>query len=556
MKQRWIKAAAACLALTLAVPVLTPAQAAWSGETAISVGLFYGSSALPSANLENSVGSGYRLGYFDGSAQFTELGRISETKISMLKTQNLYLSGGVYGTSGGAGAQVIGCWHIRLPGSYGDFSAAQAAAAASGGFPAWIDGTYQVRLGAYADEASARAAMTAAGISGEIVGTGPSGISVLATGTDRILFQFDGGTHSVFGVMPDVTGEARPVTWFKGYKYYGGFRYERLNGGDITVSNLLELEDYIDCVISQEMSDAWPLEALKAQACAARTYALKRMSSAGAHKDGHFDVCNSVHCQAYPGMKLTGGNTRQAVEETEGLVIRYNNALIDAVYSSSDGGATENAENVWYHAEPYLRGKTDPYEAAIASSIPNYNWTVTFTADELTTKLRASGRSCAQIVDFRVTETTPTGNVKTITFTDAAGKSWSFQKESARTFLGLRSQRYTVTGSGGGGSTSSGGISVNGGNTRLESVLGLYAIDGSGTTAQMSAVSPPRIITSSGVSQLSGGAGSGGDTFLISGSGYGHNVGMSQYGANAMAKAGYTYDQILHFYYTGVEISQ
>ena len=106
-------------------------------------------------------------------------------------------------------------------------------------------------------------------------------------------------------------------------------------------------------------------------------------------------------------MKLTGGNTRQAVEETEGLVIRYNNALIDAVYSSSDGGATENAENVWYHAEPYLRGKTDPYEAAIASSIPNYNWTVTFTADELTTKLRASGRSCAQIVDFRVTETTP-----------------------------------------------------------------------------------------------------------------------------------------------------
>ena len=76
MKQRWIKAAAACLALTLAVPVLTPAQAAWSGETAISVGLFYGSSALPSANLENSVGSGYRLGYFDGSDQFTELGRI------------------------------------------------------------------------------------------------------------------------------------------------------------------------------------------------------------------------------------------------------------------------------------------------------------------------------------------------------------------------------------------------------------------------------------------------------------------------------------------------
>lgn len=237
------------------------------------------------------------------------------------------------------------------------------------------------------------------------------------------------------------------------------------------------------------------------------------------------------------------------------MVIRYNGALIDAVYSSSDGGATENSENVWNDALPYLRGKVDPYEATISSQIPNYNWSVTYTADELTQKLRSSGRSCDQIVDFRVSETTPTGNVKAITFTDASGKSWTFQKEQARTFLGLRSQRYTVTGGGGSSSSSSGGLYVNNAQTPLEG-SSFYAIGGDGSTGQVDLSASPYVITSNGTALLGGGTAAGSDRFVIQGSGYGHNVGMSQYGANAMAKQGYTYQEILQFYYTGVDISR
>ncbi|MBE5055224.1 SpoIID/LytB domain-containing protein [Pseudoflavonifractor sp. DSM 107456] len=552
MKGKWIKWTALCLAVALSASGL-PARAAPAEETILRIGLYYGSNAMPSANLENSVGSGYRLGYFDDANQFVELGRTSKTKLSMLKTKTLYLSGGTYQTTPSSGAQTIGGYSLQWPGTYSDFTSAQTAAASvSGGFPAWVEGTYQVRSGAYATQAEAEAA--ALGTTAQVVQTSSSGINVVETGTAQILFQFDGGSSYVFGVMPDITGVSQPVTWFKGYKYYGGFRYERVGGDNITVVNLIGMEDYINCVISQEMSDSWPLEALKAQACAARTYAMRKPNSSK-HAADHFDLCNGTHCQAYPGMKLTGSNTLRATQETAGMVIRYNGALIDAVYSSSDGGATENSENVWNDALPYLRGKADPYEATISSQIPNYNWSVTYTADELTQKLRSSGRSCDQIVDFRVSETTPTGNVKAITFTDASGKSWTFQKEQARTFLGLRSQRYTVTGGGGSSSSSSGGLYVNNAQTPLEG-SSFYAIGGDGSTGQVDLSASPYVITSNGTALLGGGTAAGSDRFVIQGSGYGHNVGMSQYGANAMAKQGYTYQEILQFYYTGVDISR
>lgn len=393
--------------------------------------------------------------------------------------------------------------------------------------------------------AEAQTAQTTLGISGAIVGTSSFGISVVKTGSAKLLFQYDGGSDQSFGVLPDVTGQSAPVTWFKGYKYYGGFRYERLNGGNITVVNMVHLEDYVRCVITWEMGASWPKEALKAQACCARTYAVRNQNK---HKTDHFDICSEVHCQAYHGTKNLTTNSIQAAAECDGKYVWYNGSLAETVYSSSNGGASESSENVWNSAIPYLQGKLDPYEAIVASKIPNYSWTVTFTAEELAAKLRTKGYICADIVDFRVSETTPTGNVKAITVTDSAGKSWSFRKENARTFFGFRSLRYTISGGGSVGS----GYYVNDGE-KLDSVSGLYAIGGDGAVSQMSTVSNPYVITSSGTSQLTA-QGNGGSNYMISGTGYGHNVGMSQYGAMAMAQAGYTYDQILKFYFTGVDI--
>ena len=135
------------LQLTLLLALLTvcftgSALALEVGED-VRAGLSYGSGALPSANLENNVGSGYRFGYYDSQDQFVTLGSTTETQISMLKTQNLYLStNGSYTTSVTSNG-VVGCYHVQLPGSYDSFQAAQSAAAGvQGAFPAWVSGTY------------------------------------------------------------------------------------------------------------------------------------------------------------------------------------------------------------------------------------------------------------------------------------------------------------------------------------------------------------------------------------------------------------------------------
>ena len=541
----WKKALALCLTAALTLPIL-PAQAAADGSNVMRIGLAYGSTALPAANLQNSVGSGYRLGYFDSDGDFVQLAAVTGIdKLTMLKAENLYLSGGSYTAT--AGGTLVGCWYLQLPGTYADFDAAKKAAAAlSGGFPAWVAGEWQVRVGSWASKADAQAAQTALGLTdAQVVEAGDYAVSVVETGKTAILFHFDGGSSQALGVLPDTTGKSDPVTWFKGYKYYGGFRYERINGGDLTVVNMVDLEDYISCVITWEMSASWPVEALKAQACCARTYALRNLNK---HSTYHFDLCSETDCQAYHGTSQVTANSSAAAAATEGECIWYNGSLIEATYFSSDGGATENSENVWTNTVPYLRGVVDPYEASVASEITNYNWTVRYTAGELADKLRAKGYSCASIASFQVSQLTPTGNVKSVKVVDTAGKSWTIPGATLRSILGtsvLRSIRFSITSTGGTG----GSVSLAGGST-ASSLSGLYAISGDGSVSQLPDL--PYVITSSGVSAMT--TAGGGSTYTLSGTGWGHSVGMSQYGAKAMAKQGYTYDEILEFYYTGVDV--
>lgn len=503
------------------------------------------------------MGSGYRLGYYDSNRVFQQLAQTSETAISVVKTQNVY-----YGTVGNWSGYydtitsniAVGCYHLKLPDTYSTYEQAAAAASQwSGGFVAWVDGSYQVRVGAYTDSASAQAAQTALGLTNAtITGTSSAGVSVVKTGTSQILFQFDSTSGLCLGIKPGLNDSVKTETIFRGNTYYGGFQYQRVGGGNLTVSNVISLEDYVQGVIVEEMSASWPLEALKAQAVCARTYAYRNYV-AQKHSSQGFDLCNATHCQAYSDMDSVTAASSRAVTETRGEYLWYNGSLIDAVYSSHDGGATESAVNVWGSDVPYLIGKEDPYEASVSSKVPNYNWTVTYTAQELTDLLNSKGYVNSGIVDFRVTKTSPTGNAIEITFTDSSGKSWSKIRDDCRTFLGLRSIHYTVSSSGG----TSSGYAVNGSGV-LSSLTGAYAIDGSGSTAALTDGSVYAIGGDGTVSQVkpSASTGSGSTVFTITGSGWGHNVGMSQWGAYAMAQQGYTYKDILSFYYTGIEVRQ
>lgn len=353
-----------------------------------------------------------------------------------------------------------------------------------------------------------------------------------------------------------------------GYPYYGGFRFERFTSSNslMTIVNYLTLDDYLKGVVPYEASASWPIEALKAQAVCARTYALSRIDAT--HQNTyHFDLCDSVHCQAYKGVYSGSQASKitQAVDETNGVTVRYNGAYCETLYSSSNGGASESNINVNGKDYPYLIGKEDPFEAQIADIIPNYNWTKTFTGTELQTRLIADGyASCGRITGLK-TALSPTGNVIALTFTDEYGKSYTIYRNRCRTFLTLRSLRYSVSSENGSNSASAGSGTtgyVDSSGNALDFSQGVLVVDGSGTVSN---VNGGYVLTADGVEKIStapasssgsnGSSSAAGTVFTFKGTGWGHNVGLSQYGAYSMAQLGYSYKEILEFYYTGVTVN-
>jgi stage II sporulation protein D len=136
----------------------------------------------------------------------------------------------------------------------------------------------------------------------------------------------------------------------------------------LTVVNIVEVEAYLWGVVSSEMSPSYPLEALKAQAVAARTYALRNLGRLQAQG---FDLDDTPACQVYGGVWNEHPRTTQAVNDTAGRVLRAQGEIIDAVYSSTCGGYTETAEGAWGRAVPYLVSVSDtPEEIAAASPYP------------------------------------------------------------------------------------------------------------------------------------------------------------------------------------------
>ena len=362
-------------------------------------------------------------------------------------------------------------------------------------------------------------------------------IQVSDADTGKVLWTAE--RSSALGILPD-GGGGKAETWFSGRSWYGGFEFRLDSGGKLSVINVVGIDDYVKGVLPYEMSADWPLEALKAQAVCARTYALRQTRHGG---EG-FDVCNTTDCQVYQGTALAGAGSDRAAEETAGVTVRYGGDYAETYYCASNGGATQSPENVWSGSQPYLLEKEDPYEAL--TCIPDYSYTLEYSFSQLTRLLKESGHAVGQVVSARVTGTTPAGNVSEVTFRDSAGKTVVLTREDCRWTLETRSMRFSI--SGGDGGT----YCINDGDHSVSGLGGLYALTGKGRTSSLPA-GDLYVITSEGTSPLRS-AGSGGIT--VTGTGWGHGVGMSQYGAKAMAEQGYTYEDILRFYFTGITLDR
>ena len=552
----------------------------------IRVGIYYASNALTSANLSNEVGSGYRFGYYDSNNSFHSLGYTYYEDLTVLKDANYYTAGGSYSEDPYSGGNLVGAYHLQLPNWYGSYE--QALAAAQNypyGFPAYVNGGYVVRFEYFSAVENAYAA--AANYSGvAVVGGSKTCYTVVNRYSGAILFEYD-NSGEYFAIEPISTG-SEPQTWFKGYKYYGGFQYLRRDEGNLSVTNFVSLDNYTAGVIPYELSASWPIEALKSGAVCARSMAMTTTK----HKT--FDVCNTTCCQLYKGV-YTGDNWQNiylAATSTSGQCAYYNGQYIQAVYCAGTGGFTESAINTWNTDLPYLQAKYDEFDFTFPYA--GDSWSYTVTPAQVTAMLQALGRNCSTIVSMGVTKRTEVGNVLEVTFQDSNGRTFKLTKDDVRclgNISGVKnmSRCFEIFDASGQtkptGSASTGSTTNTNTNTQKVdySVYNGSEVATTQTITVMTQNGPQQIsgsvtcITSAGTQTLGQQATTGGSSssamttptttvgtsigmvgsgygWTITGRGNGHNVGLSQCGALAMAKLGYTYIDILKYYFTGIDV--
>ncbi|SLM48195.1 putative Amidase enhancer protein LytB [Nitrospira japonica] len=181
------------------------------------------------------------------------------------------------------------------------------------------------------------------------------------------------------------------------------------------VINQVDLEEYVKGVVPAEVNSSWHPEMLKAQAVAARTYALyQQMLSA--NRD--YDVVASVQDQVYRGKQGVDGAVLKAVEETRGLVLTYQGAPIYAAFSSTAAGLTEDAVNVWSKDYPYLKGVECPFDLAS----PYYQWTASFRKELLEHNLRQQGFPIGMITALTPSSFSRGGRVATLRVAHTEGE--------------------------------------------------------------------------------------------------------------------------------------
>ena len=265
-----------------------------------------------------------------------------------------------------------------------------------------------------------------------------------------------------------------------GDRWYRGRVRLVSQGSGVTAINHVDMEDYLYSVVGAEAIPSWPEEALKAQAVAARTYALYKRNTA---KNGLYDLDTTTKTQVYKGLKSEYTTTHQAVKATAGEVMTHNGKIILAVFHSSSGGHTENVEDIWTSPLPYLRGVVD-YD----HNAPVFQWTKTLPQSQVSRSVGGVGKIKSMIPE----KITPQGRVVSMKVVGDRGTKRISGKQ-LRKALDLRSTLFRVS---------------------------LHQ-----------------------------------GSMQITGRGFGHGLGLSQWGSQYLAENGVNYQQILAHYYQSAKLA-
>lgn len=275
-----------------------------------------------------------------------------------------------------------------------------------------------------------------------------------------------------------------------GRMYRGQVVIRRDKKGRLNIINEVNIDDYLYGVLPHEISPAWSLEALKAQAVASRALALYRKGRSRA-KD--YDLDATVFTQIYRGVEGEDRRINQAVNETRGKVLTYKEKIINSIFHATCGGYTEEARNVWPGSEePYLK----EVPCTFCKASPYYEWEERIKERDLKKILEGKGLGLSKIKEIEITEKSPSGRGIQIAIKQHR-KTQFLRANNFRLFLGpdfMRSTLFTVS------------------KEKNE--------------------------------------------FIFKGHGWGHGVGMCQWGAKGMAEEGKDYNEILKHYYTGANIEK
>ena len=334
-----------------------------------------------------------------------------------------------------------------------------------------------------------------------------------------------------------------------GKKKYRDFLGFLVRNDGILLINHVEVENYLYGVVPKEVGASFPIESIKAQAVAARTYALSNINK---HKNEGFNLCDTTHCQVYGAMDAEHSSTNQAVNETRNMVVYYEGKLAETTFHSNNGGYTESNKDAWGGAAlGYLIAKEDKFSL----NSPNSSWTVKLTLQEMNSKLISAGINVGELIDMEVLEISEGKRVLKLKI-KGSSKDEIISGSKLRTILGNNEIKSTFFNINKEGTSSNAKTYIMDGNSIKPIEVNLSnatIIDGrdvktilkTGTITALGENSAKSITNNYATSPTS---------FTFEGKGYGHGVGMSQYGAMEMAKQGYNFEEILKYYYTGVDI--
>lgn len=338
-----------------------------------------------------------------------------------------------------------------------------------------------------------------------------------------------------FTVVPKTYGTDNYIS-VNNRPYLGNIQFTMEKNTFVRPVNTLPMEDYLKGVVPYEVYASWNKEALKAQAVAARTYAIRHQTSI---------MDDTVNYQAYGGYSWDS-NTTQAVEETNSQTLTYNGNTIDAFYSDSNGGETESNANVWGGtALPFYPIKNDPYDKKIP-----WSFTINKTQIDISSLDLANPQNWWNSVNEA--DSSLMANIK----------NWMAQNGYANDEIKITSvPAFSFT------SDRTTGNRVEFGNISLQFFLkdkttGTFVMDNNlikVNTLTFTNTNASRIRAMVGINTLKSylvtNSSENSTTYSVNGLGNGHGVGMSQWGAKAMADQGFSYQQILNFYFPGTTLA-